>query len=244
MRKVCHEIDFEIMGADMQIVEITLDPQETVISETGALNYMDEGIQMEARLGDGSPASGGFMGALSSIGSRMLTGESLVMTHFTNQTPVQRKVAFAAGFPGKIAALDLSKIGGELVCQKRAFLCAALGTTIQVAFQKRLSAGMFGGEGFILQRLVGDGMAFIHAGGHIVKKVLNNDSILVDTGCLVGYTSGIDFEIQSSGGFKAMAFGGEGLFLAKLSGTGAVLIQSSPISRLISFFGNNAQTNS
>ena len=146
--------------------------------------------------------------------------------------------------PGKIAALDLSKIGGELVCQKRAFLCAALGTTIQVAFQKRLSAGMFGGEGFILQRLVGDGMAFIHAGGHIVKKVLNNDSILVDTGCLVGYTSGIDFEIQSSGGVKAMAFGGEGIFLAKLSGTGAVLIQSSPISRLISFFGNNAQTNS
>ena len=183
-----------------------------------------------------------FPEALSSLGSRMLTGESLVMTHFTNQSSVQRRIAFAASFPGKIAALDLSKIGGELVCQKRSFLCAALGTTIKVAFQKRIAAGMFGGEGFILQRLVGDGMAFIHAGGHIVKKVLNNESMLVDTGCLVGYTSGIDFSIQNTGGVKAMAFGGEGLFLSKVSGTGVVLIQSSPISRLISNLSSNVQT--
>ena len=243
MSKISHEIDFEIMGSDMQIVEITLDPQETVISEAGAFNYMDEGIQLEAKLGDGSPAASGLSGALSSLGSRMLTGESLVMTHFTNQTSVQRRIGFAASFPGKIAALDLSKIGGELVCQKRSFLCAALGTTIKMAFQKRISAGMFGGEGFILQRLIGDGMAFIHAGGHIVKKVLNNESMLVDTGCLVGYTSGIDFSIQNAGGVKAMAFGGEGLFLAKVSGTGVVLIQSSPISRLINNLSVNSPTN-
>jgi len=242
VRKICHEIDFEIMGSDMQIVEIRLDPQETVISEAGAFNYMDEGIQMEARMGDGSPANSGIAGALSSLGTRMLTGESLVMTHFTNQSSVQRNIAFAAAFPGKIAALDLSKIGGELVCQKRSFLCAALGTTIKVAFQKRISAGMFGGEGFILQRLVGDGMAFIHAGGLIVKKVLNNESMLVDTGCLVGYTSGIDFSIQNSGGVKAMAFGGEGLFLAKVTGTGVVLMQSSPISRLINNLYSNMKT--
>lgn len=239
MSKLSHEIDFEIMGSDMQLVEITLDPHETVIAEPGTMNYMDEGIEMEARLGDGSPANGGFTGVLSQLGARMLTGESLVMTHFSNHASIQRRVAFAARFPGKIVALDLSKIGGQLICQKQSFLCAALGTTVSIAFQKRISAGLFGGEGFILQRLVGDGMAFVHAGGHIVKKTLNNDKLLVDTGSLVGYTSGIEFSIRSAGGIKAMAFGGEGIFLSELSGTGVVLVQSSPISRLRQFFACN-----
>ena len=243
MPKVCHEVDFEIMGSDMQLVELTLDPQETVIAEAGSMNYMDDGIQMEARMGDGSPANQSLTGKLSSIGTRILTGESLVMTHFTNHTSVQRRVAFAASYPGKIVALDLGKIGGDLVCQKRSFLCAALGTQIKLAFQKRISTGLFGGEGFILQRLVGDGMAFVHAGGHIVRKVLNNDTILVDPGCLVGYTVGIDFAIQTAGGLTSMAFGGEGMFLAKLSGTGAVLVQSSPVSRLMAVFGSNTTNN-
>ena len=236
MPTVCHEITFEIMGSDLQMVEIRLDPGETVIAEAGTLNYMEEGVQMEARLGDGSATKSGLSGALASIGTRVLTGESLLMTHFTNHTRIERRVAFAAAYPGKIVALDMAKIGNELICQKRSFLCAALGTSIDIAFQKRVGTGLFGGEGFIFQRLSGDGMAFVHAGGHIAKKTLNNSALLVDTGCLVGYTRGVDFSIQKAGNIKSMAFGGEGMFLAKLSGTGVVLLQSSPLSRLASMF--------
>lgn len=237
--RVSHEIDFEIMGSDMQMVEITLDPSETVVAEAGTLNYMDEGIQMETRAGDGTSESEGLVGKLSSIGTRVLTGESLMMTHFTNRSQLQRKVAFAASFPGKIVAMDMAKIGGELVCQKRSFLCAALGTQISLAFQKKLDVGLCGGEGFILQRLLGDGMAFVHAGGNVIKKTLNDDSILVDTGCLVGFTPGVDFSIQTTGNLTSMAFGGEGIFLARLSGNGVVLLQSAPLSRLTRMFSSS-----
>ena len=227
-----HEIDYEIFGDDMQIVEIELDPNETVIAEAGAMNYMEDGIQYEAKMGDGSEPDQGLMGKLLGAGKRVLTGESIFLTHFTNRGSGKRRVAFAAPYPGRIVPLDLGKIGGTVICQKDAFLCAALGTKVTIAFQKRLGAGFFGGEGFILQRLEGDGKVFIHAGGTIIKKKLQGENLRVDTGCLVAFTQGINYDIQAAGNLKSMFFGGEGLFLASLSGVGTVLLQSLPFSRL------------
>ncbi|OQY58292.1 MAG: TIGR00266 family protein [Desulfobacteraceae bacterium 4572_88] len=228
----CQEVDYEIMGSDMQVVEVELDPDETVIAEAGVMNWMEDGIAFESKMGDGSNANQGFMSKLFSAGKRMVTGESLFMTHFTNAGSGKKRVAFAAPYPGKIIPVDMAKIGGELMCQKDSFLCAALGTEIGIAFSKRLGAGFFGGEGFILQRLNGDGMVFIHAGGTIVEKELNNETLRVDTGCLVAFSPGIDYDIERAGNLKSMFFGGEGLFLATLSGTGKVYLQSLPFSRL------------
>ena len=230
---MAHEIDYRILGDDMQLVEIELDPGETVIAEAGAMNYMDEGISFEAVMGDGSRPASGFLDKALGAGKRMLTGESLFVTHFTNASSQKRIVAFAAPYPGKIQALELREIGGAFTCQKDAFLCAAKGTSIDIAFTRRFGAGLFGGEGFILQRLKGDGRAFVHAGGTVVRKDLRAGTMLVDTGCLVGFTDGVDYEIQQAGNLKSMVFGGEGLFLVRLSGTGSVFLQSLPFSRLI-----------
>jgi len=227
-----HEVDFEIHGSDLQVVEVTLDPGETVIAEAGSMTYMEEGIQYEARFGDGSKPDQGFMGKLFSAGKRMLTGESLFMTHFTNHGHRRAHVAFAAPFPGRIIPLDLAEVGGEMICQKDSFLCAAKGTEVSIAFNKKLGTGFFGGEGFILQRLRGDGKAFVHAGGTVVRKELKGETLRVDTGCLVAFSPGIDYDIQMAGGLKTMVFGGEGLFLATLRGHGTVLLQSLPFSRL------------
>ncbi len=227
-----HEVDYEIIGDDIQIVEIELDPGETVIAEAGAMNYMDDGITFEAKMGDGSQPESGFFGKIMNAGQRVLTGESIFLTHFTNQGSAKRRVAFAAPYPGKIIPIDMTKVNGELLCQKDAFLCAALGTEIGIAFNKRLGTGFFGGEGFIMQRLKGDGRAFVHAGGTVIKKKLNNETLRVDTGCLVAFTTGIDYDIQRAGSLKSMFFGGEGLFLATLRGTGVVLLQSLPFSRM------------
>jgi uncharacterized protein (TIGR00266 family) len=227
-----HEVDYEIIGDDIQIVELELDPGETVIAEAGAMNYMDDGISFEAKMGDGSNPDSGMLGKLMGAGKRALTGESIFMTHFTNTGSGKKRVSFAAPYPGKIMPINLSKVGGEMLCQKDAFLCAAMGTEVSIAFNKRLGAGFFGGEGFILQRLRGDGMAFIHAGGTIVKKTLKNSRLRVDTGCLVAFTKGIQYDIAKAGNLKSMFFGGEGLFLATLSGTGVVLLQSLPFSRM------------
>lgn len=228
----CHKVDYKVIGDDIQIVEVELDPGETVIAEAGAMNYMDDGITFEAKMGDGSKPDGGFFGKLVDAGKRVITGESIFLTHFTNSGSGKKSVAFAAPYPGKIIPIDMTKVNGELLCQKDAFLCAALGTEIGIAFTKRLGAGFFGGEGFILQRLRGDGMAFVHAGGTIIKKKLNNDTIRVDTGCIAAFTSGINYDIERAGNLKSMFFGGEGLFLATLSGTGVVLLQSLPFSRM------------
>lgn len=228
----CHEIDYEILGSEMQIVEVELDPEETVIAEAGAMNYMEEDIEYTARMDDGSEPNRGIMGKLLGAGKRVLTGESIFMTHFTNRGTKKRRVAFAAPYPGKILAVDMAKIGGELVCQKDAFLCAAMGTKLGIAFQRKLGVGFFGGEGFILQKLEGDGMAFLHAGGHVVKKQLRGETLRVDTGCLVAFTRGIEYDIQMAGNLKSMFFGGEGFFLATLRGQGTVLLQSLPFSRL------------
>ena len=227
-----HEIDYEIFGDDMQIVEIELDPNETVIAEAGMMNYMEEGIEFEAKMGDGSQASQGFFSKIMSAGARALTGESIFITHFTNHGQGKRRVAFAAPYPGKIVALDLQKIGGSVVCQKDAFLCAAKGTKLSIAFQKKLGAGFFGGEGFILEKLTGDGKAVVHAGGTVIKKKLQGETLRVDTGCLVAFTEGIEYDIARAGNLKSMFFGGEGLFLATLRGHGTVLLQSLPFSRL------------
>jgi len=227
----CHEVDYEIIGNSMQLVEVELDPGETVIAEAGAMTYMEPGIAYEARMGDGSEAEG-FIGKLFSAGKRMMTGESLFMTHFTNQGSGKQRVAFASPFPGTILPVNMAETGEEIICQKDSFLCAALGTRLDIAFQKRLGAGFFGGEGFILERLQGDGMAFIHAGGTIIEKTLNGETLRLDTGCLVAFSKGIDYDIQMTKGLKSMFFGGEGLFLATLSGHGKVWIQSLPFSRL------------
>lgn len=227
-----HEIDYEIMGHDMQLLEVELDPQETVIAEAGTMNYMEADIDFETKLGDGSDYNQGMFGKLLSAGKRVITGESLFLTHFTNQGHQKRRLAFSAPYPGKIVPVDLKAIGGELLCQKDVFLCAALGTEISIAFTKRLGAGFFGGEGFILQKLVGDGMAFIHAGGTIIKKELRDEEIRLDTGCLVAFSAGLDYDIELSGGLKSIFFGGEGLFLTTIRGTGTVYLQSLPFSRL------------
>jgi len=229
---ISHEVDYEVLGDDIQIVEVELDPGETVIAEAGAMNYMEEGITFEAKMGDGSQPDSGFFGKLVSAGQRVLTGESVFMTHFTNSGGTKRRVSFAAPYPGKIVPINLSKVNGELLCQKDAFLCAAMGTAVGIAFTKRLGVGFFGGEGFILQRLRGDGMSFLHAGGTVIKKKLNNETLRVDTGCIVAFTSGIDYNIERAGNLKSMFFGGEGLFLATLQGSGVVLLQSLPFSRM------------
>lgn len=228
----CHEVDYTILGDDMQIVEVELDPAETVVAEAGAMNYMDDGITFEARMGDGSEAGEGIFGKLLGAGKRMLSGESIFMTHFTNQGSGKKSVAFAAPYPGKIIPVDMNAVEGELLCQKDAFLCAAYGTKIGIAFTKRLGTGFFGGEGFILQSLRGDGMAFIHVGGTVIEKHLKNETLRVDTGCIAAFTSGIDYSIERAGGLKSMFFGGEGLFLATLRGTGIVYLQSLPFSRM------------
>jgi uncharacterized protein (TIGR00266 family) len=228
----CHEVDYEIFGDDMQIVEVELDPQERVIAEAGAMNYMEDGIGFETKMGDGSKPSGGIMDSLLNVGKRVLTGESIFMTHFSNDGSGKKRVAFAAPYPGKIIPLDMATIGEELICQKDAFLCAAFGTSIDITFQRKLGSGFFGGEGFILQRLRGDGKAFIHVGGTVIKRELKGETLRVDTGCLAAFTSGIDYDIERAGSLKSMVFGGEGLFLATLKGHGTVYLQSLPFSRL------------
>ncbi|WP_261841640.1 TIGR00266 family protein [Aliamphritea ceti] len=228
----CHEVDYEIVGNSMPLLEVELDPGETVIAEAGMMNYMEDGIGYETRMGDGSDPEEGLMSKLFSAGKRMLTGESLFMTHFSNQGAGKQRVAFAAPYPGDIVPVNMAEIGQRLYCQKDAFLCAALGTRLSVAFSKKLGAGFFGGEGFILQKLEGDGMAFIQAGGTVVRKELNGETLRVDTGCLVGFSEGISYDIELTKGMKSMLLGGEGLWLATLSGTGSVWIQSLPFSRL------------
>lgn len=228
----CHEVDYEIHGDDMQVVAVELDPRETVIAEAGAMNYMEDDIQFEARMGDGSKPGAGFFGKLFEGAKRVVTGESLFLTHFTNYGTRPRRVAFAAPYPGKIIAMDLAQLGGEILCQKDAFLCAACGTEVGIAFTRRLGTGFFGGEGFILQRLRGDGMAFVHAGGHIVRKELQGETLRVDTGCLVAFTPELEYSIETVGGLKSMLFGGEGIFLATMRGSGTVWLQTLPFSRL------------
>jgi len=227
-----HEIEYRIVGDDLQLVEVILDPGETVIAEAGAMNYMEDGITFETRMGDGSAPDQGFMGKLFQVGKRVLTGESLFMTHFTNRGQGKKRVAFAAPYPGKIVPMDLQLLRGELLCQKDSFLCAALGTSVGIALQKKLGAGFFGGEGFILQKLQGDGLAFVHAGGTVIERDLVGETLRVDTGCVVAFTSGIDFDIERAGGLKSMVFGGEGIFLTTLSGHGRIWLQSLPFARL------------
>jgi len=227
-----HEINYTIHGDDMQVISIELDPLETVIAEAGAMNWMDDGITFEAKTGDGSKPEKGLFGKLADMGKRALTGESIFLTHFTNNSNGKKEVAFASPYPGKIIPLDLNEVGGEILCQKDAFLCAALGTEVGIAFNKRLGTGFFGGEGFILQRLRGDGLAFLHAGGTIIKKEMNGEIFRIDTGCIVAFSPGLDYNIESAGNLKSMFFGGEGLFLATLRGTGTVYLQSLPFSRL------------
>ena len=228
----CHKVDYEIFGDDMQVVEVELDPGETVIAEAGAMNWMEDGITFEAKMADGSRPDQGLMGKLLDVGKRAVTGEALFMTHFTNEGYGKKRAAFGAPYPGKIIPLDMASMGGELICQKDAFLCAALGTRVTIAFNKRFGAGFFGGEGFILQKLKGDGLAFIHAGGMVVEKQLKGETLRVDTGCIVGFSPAIDYDIQRAGNLKSMFFGGEGIFLATLSGHGRVFLQSLPFSRL------------
>jgi uncharacterized protein (TIGR00266 family) len=216
----------------MQMVEVELDPGETVIAEAGAMNYMHDGITFDTKMGDGSDADEGLMGKLFNVGKRVLTKESIFMTHFTNQGQGKSRVAFAAPYPGRILPVDLSKLSGDLICQRDAFLCAAFGTKLTIEFQKKLGAGFFGGEGFILQKLVGDGMAFIHAGGTVVEKELRGDSLRIDTGCVVAFDSSISYDIERAGNLKSMFFGGEGMALATLRGHGTVWLQSLPFSRL------------
>jgi uncharacterized protein (TIGR00266 family) len=227
-----HMIDYQVFGDDLQFVEVELDPSETVVAEAGAMMYMEDGIGYESRMGDGSKPDEGFLSKLGGMAKRAFTGESLFITHFTNQLQGKKHVAFGAPYPGKIIAIDLDEANGELICQKDSFLCAALGTEISIAFNKRLGAGLFGGEGFILQRLRGDGNVFIHAGGTIVEKQLAGQKLMVDTGCIVAFESTINYDIQRAGSLRSMIFGGEGLFLATLQGTGRIWLQSLPFSRL------------
>ncbi len=230
-----HEIDFRIFGEEMQCVEIELDPQETVVAESGAFMYMDDGIKMETIFGDGSKSGGGFFDKIIGAGKRLLTGESLFMTAFTHTTVGKAKVAFASPYPGKIIPLDLQQLGGKIVCQKDAFLCAAKGVSVGIEWQKKLGTGLFGGEGFIMQKVEGDGLAFCHAGGHIIERELRaGETLRIDTGCVVAYTKDVEFDIQFVGGVKNTLFGGEGVFFAVLKGPGKVWLQTLPISRLAS----------
>jgi uncharacterized protein (TIGR00266 family) len=228
-----HEIDYKIYGDDMQFVEVELDPMEAVVAEAGGMMFMEDGIQMETIFGDGSQQNSGFLGSLLGAGKRLLTGESLFMTVFQNRGMGKKKVAFGAPYPGKIIPVNLAELGGEVLCQKDSFLCAAKGVSVGIAFTKRFGAGLFGGEGFILQRLQGDGLGFVHAGGTIYQRDLAPGEMLrVDTGCIVAFTNGVDYDIQMVGGIKSALFGGEGLFFATLRGPGRVWLQSLPFSRL------------
>jgi uncharacterized protein (TIGR00266 family) len=228
-----HEIDYKIYGEELQFVEIELDPNETAVAESGAFMMMDNGIEMSTIFGDGSQQQTGFLGKLFSAGKRLLVGESLFMTAFTNAGQGKKKVSFAAPYTGKIIVFDLQQLGGKIIAQKDAFLCAAKGVSIGIEFQKRLGTGIFGGEGFIMEKIEGDGLAFAHAGGYVVEKELQAGEILkVDTGCVVAYTAGVDFDIEFIRGIKNWMFGGEGLFFAKMQGPGKVWLQSLPISRL------------
>ncbi|WP_140626548.1 TIGR00266 family protein [Methylibium rhizosphaerae] len=228
-------VDFEIKGSEMQFVEVELDPGEAAIGEAGSMMFMDAGIDMDSVFGDGSKNQGGFFGKLLGAGKRLITGESLFTTVYTNAGQGKKRVAFAAPYPGKILPMDLRQLGGMLLCQKDAFLCAARGVSLGIAFQQKLSVGFFGGEGFIMQKLEGDGLAFVHAGGTVVKRELQpGQTLLVDTGCVVAYTPNVNFEIQYVGKIKTALFGGEGLFFAKLTGPGTVWLQSLPFSRLAS----------
>ncbi|MFN8857487.1 MAG: AIM24 family protein [Planctomycetaceae bacterium] len=218
------ELEFEILGSELQIVEITLGPGETVIAEAGSMNYMEDGIRFEARLGDGSDSEGGLFSKLADAGKRMFAGESMFLTHFTNHANERRTVAFAAPFAGQILAIDLSQHSEGLLCQRESCLCASRGTRLGIAFQKKLGAGLFGGDGFVLEKLEGEGIAFLHAGGHVVQRELNGEMLPVDTGSMVAFTDGIKFDIERTGGLKSMMFGGEGMFPTTLSGTGIVLL--------------------
>ena len=228
-----HEIDYRIFGEEMQYVEVELDPEETAVAEAGSFMMMDDGIQMSTNFGDGNQQQTGILGKLFSAGKRLLTGESLFMTTYTNVGQGKRRVSFASPYPGKIIALDLLRLGGKIVCQKDSFLCAAKGVAIGIEFQRKLGTGLFGGEGFIMQKLEGDGMAFVHAGGHVMERELQPGELLkVDTGCIVAFTHNVDYDIQFVGGIKNTLFGGEGVFFATLRGPGRVWIQTLPISRL------------
>jgi len=228
-------VDYEIKGAEMQFVEVELDPGEAAVGEAGSMFFMDAGITMDTVFGDGSNQSGGFFGKLLGAGKRLVTGESLFTTVYTNSASGKQRVAFGAPYPGKILPMDLRQLGGMLICQKDAFLCAARGVSLGIALQQKISTGFFGGEGFIMQKLEGDGLAFVHAGGTVVRRELQpGQTLLVDTGCVVAYTPSVNFEIQYVGKIKTALFGGEGLFFAKLSGPGTVWLQSLPFSRLAS----------
>ena len=229
-----HEIDYQIKGESIQIVEIELDPSETVIAEAGAMLFMEDGIQFETKMGDGSNPNQGLFDKLLSAGSRILTGESLFMTHFTNRGHKKAKVGFSAPYPGTVIPVQLSQLpNSELIVQKDGFLCAAYGTKLSITFNRKLGSGLVGGEGFILQKLQGDGRAFVHAGGTVIERTLNNETLRVDTGCVVAFESQVDFDVQSAGGLRSMVFGGEGIFLATLRGTGRVWLQSMPIRKLV-----------
>ncbi|WP_409254125.1 TIGR00266 family protein [Bacillus sp. SCS-153A] len=229
-----HEIEFQLYGDDMQFVEVELDPSESVIAEAGAMMMMEDGIEMETIFGDGSSGGkSGFLGKLVGAGKRVLTGESLFMTVFTNQGMGKKHVSFAAPYPGKIISVDLSELGGKVICQKDSFLCAAKGVSVGIDFQRKLGTGFFGGEGFIMQKLEGDGLAFLHAGGTIHRKDLKpGEKLRVDTGCLVAMTKEVDYNIEYVGKIKSAFFGGEGMFFATVQGPGTVWVQSLPFSRL------------
>lgn len=228
-------VDYEIKGSEMQFVEVELDPGEAAIGEAGSMMFMESGIEMDTVFGDGSQQQGGFFGKLLGAGKRLITGESLFTTVYSNQGQGKKRVAFAAPYPGKILPMDLSKLGGTLLCQKDSFLCAARGVSLGIGFQRKLGVGFFGGEGFIMQKLEGDGLAFVHAGGSLLRRELKaGETLLIDTGCVVAYTPNVDFDIQYVGKIKTALFGGEGIFLARMTGPGTVWLQSLPFSRLAS----------
>jgi uncharacterized protein (TIGR00266 family) len=230
-----HEIDYRIFGEEMQYVEVELDPQESAIAEPGSFMMMDDGIQMDTILGDGAAQNSSLMSKLFTAGKRLLVGENLFLTAYTNIGYGKKRVSFASPYPGKIIALDLQVLGNKVICQKDAFLCAAKGVSIGIEFQKKLGTGLFGGEGFIMEKLEGDGLAFVHAGGHVMSRDLQPGEVLkIDTGCIVAFTSGVNYDIQFVGGIKNTLFGGEGVFYATLRGPGRVWIQTLPISRLAS----------
>ena len=240
-----HVIDYQIKGESIQIVEVELDPMETVIAEAGAMLFMDDGITFETKMGDGSNPSASLFDKLLSAGSRVLTGESLFMTHFTNRGNRKAKVGFSAPYPGTVIPIDLAQMrGNEVIVQKDGFLCAAFGTKLSIVFNRKIGSGLVGGEGFILQKLTGDGLAFVHAGGTLIERTLNNETLRVDTGCVVAMESHIDFDVETTGSLKSMVFGGEGIYLATLRGTGKVWLQSMPIRKLVQAlapYGGNAR---
>jgi uncharacterized protein (TIGR00266 family) len=228
-----HLLDYRIIGNEVQLVEIELDPNETVIAEAGAMLYMDEGIDFESRMGDGTGADESMFGKLLKGATRVIAGESLFLTHFTNRGAGKKHVAFSAPYPGTILPFDLQKFNGKIIMQRDTFLCAALGTKVSIQFTQKIGTGLFGGEGFILERIEGDGLAFGHAGGTVIERELKGESLYVDTGCVVGFTDGIDFDIARAGNLRSMVFGGEGMFLAHLRGYGKVWLQSMPIRKLV-----------